>query len=72
MSSEPIDALLAKTYRHGFVTDIDSDTLPPGLDEDVVRFISRKKNEPEFLTNWRLRAFRHWLTMGSRIGRTCA
>jgi len=63
MSSDPIDALLAKTYRHGFVTDIDSDTLPPGLDEDVVRFISRKKNEPEFLTNWRLKAFRHWLTM---------
>jgi len=63
MSSEPIDALLAKTYRHGFVTDIDSDTLPPGLDEDVVRFISRKKKEPEFLMNWRLKAFRHWLTM---------
>jgi Fe-S cluster assembly protein SufB len=69
MSSDPrpvetdIDALLAKTYRHGFVTDIDSDTLPPGLDEDVVRFISRKKKEPEFLTNWRLKAFRHWLTM---------
>jgi Fe-S cluster assembly protein SufB len=63
MSSEPIDALLAKSYRHGFVTDIDSDTLPPGLDEDVVRFISRKKKEPEFLTNWRLKAYRHWLTM---------
>ena len=53
----------AKSYRHGFVTDIDSDTLPPGLDEDVVRFISRKKKEPEFLTDWRLKAFRHWLTM---------
>ena len=69
MSSEPkvveneIDSLLGKSYRHGFVTDIDSDTLPPGLDEDVVRFISRKKGEPEFLTNWRLRAYRHWLTM---------
>jgi Fe-S cluster assembly protein SufB len=69
MSSDPkpidagIDALLARTYRHGFVTDIDSDTLPPGLDEDVVRFISRRKKEPEFLTNWRLKAFRHWLTM---------
>jgi len=69
MSSDPrpveagIDALLARTYRHGFVTDIDSDTLPPGLDEDVVRFISRKKKEPEFLTNWRLKGFRHWLTM---------
>jgi Fe-S cluster assembly protein SufB len=69
MSSEPkavendIDALLGKSYRHGFVTDIDSDTLPPGLDEDVVRFISRKKKEPEFLTNWRLKAYRHWQTM---------
>src|SRR6187455_2539129 len=58
-----IDALLGKSYRHGFVTDIDSDTLPPGLDEDVVRFISRKKREPEFMTDWRLKAFRHWLTM---------
>jgi Fe-S cluster assembly protein SufB len=69
MSSEPktvggdIDALLGKSYRHGFVTDIDSDTLPPGLDEDVVRFISRKKKEPEFLTSWRLKSYRHWLTM---------
>jgi Fe-S cluster assembly protein SufB len=58
-----IDALLGKSYRHGFVTDIDSDTLPPGLDEDVVRFISRKKREPEFMTDWRLKAYRHWLTM---------
>ena len=58
-----IDTLLGQGYRHGFITDIDSDTLPPGLDEDVVRFISRKKKEPEFLLNWRLKAFRHWLTM---------
>jgi Fe-S cluster assembly protein SufB len=58
-----IDTLLGQSYRHGFITDIDSDTLPPGLDEDVVRFISRKKKEPEFLLNWRLKAFRHWLTM---------
>jgi Fe-S cluster assembly protein SufB len=67
LSSAPaandLDVLFARTYRHGFVTDIDSDTLPPGLDEDVVRFISRKKKEPEFLTQWRLKAFRHWLTM---------
>jgi Fe-S cluster assembly protein SufB len=62
-AEQNLDALLGKSYRHGFVTDIDSDTLPPGLDEDVVRFISRKKKEPEFLTNWRLKAFRHWLTM---------
>jgi Fe-S cluster assembly protein SufB len=58
-----LDALVSRQYRHGFVTDIDSDTLPPGIDEDVVRFISRKKNEPAFLTEWRLRAFRHWQTM---------
>src|SRR5690242_8522710 len=63
MSTENIDQLLSKSYRHGFVTDIDSDTLPPGLDEDVVRFISRKKKEPAFLTEWRLKAYRHWLTM---------
>ncbi|MEO8018422.1 MAG: Fe-S cluster assembly protein SufB, partial [Pseudomonadota bacterium] len=67
MSSEAtqnsIEALLGKSYRHGFVTDIDSDTLPPGLDEDVVRFISRKKREPAFMTEWRLKAYRHWLTM---------
>jgi Fe-S cluster assembly protein SufB len=62
-AASDIDALLGKSYRHGFVTDIASDTLPPGLDEDVVRFISRKKQEPEFLTNWRLKAYRHWLTM---------
>jgi Fe-S cluster assembly protein SufB len=62
-ATQNIDALLGTSYRHGFVTDIDSDTLPPGLDEDVVRFISRKKGEPEFLTQWRLRAYRHWLTM---------
>ncbi|HET7812127.1 MAG TPA: Fe-S cluster assembly protein SufB [Steroidobacteraceae bacterium] len=62
-AAQDLDALLGKSYRHGFVTDIDSDTLPPGLDEDVVRFISRKKGEPQFLTDWRLKAFRHWLTM---------
>ena len=52
-----------KAYQHGFVTDIESDTLPPGLNEDVIRFISAKKNEPEFLLNWRLEAYRHWLTL---------
>lgn len=50
-------------YKHGFVTDIESDILPPGLNEDVVRFISKKKNEPEFMLEWRLKAYRHWLTM---------
>jgi len=58
-----LEALVGRSYRHGFVTDIDSDTVPPGLDEDVVRLISRKKGEPEFLLQWRLKAFRHWLKM---------
>jgi Fe-S cluster assembly protein SufB len=58
-----LDALVAQKYRHGFVTDVESDTLPPGLDEDVVAIISRKKREPEFMLQWRLKALRHWLTM---------
>ncbi len=63
-SSQPdLDALVAQKYRHGFVTDVESETLPPGLDEDVVRRISQIKREPEFLLAWRLQALRHWLTM---------
>ena len=58
-----IEQAIAGKYRHGFVTDIESDTVPPGLDEDVVRLISRKKDEPQFLLDWRLKAFRHWQTM---------
>ena len=58
-----VDALVRREYQHGFVTDLESDTVPPGLDEDVVRLISRKKGEPEFLLDWRLKAYRHWLTM---------
>ena len=63
--SEPnaIDQAVAQPYRHGFVTDIESDSLPPGLDHDVVRAISRKKGEPQFLTDWRLKAFDRWLKM---------
>jgi Fe-S cluster assembly protein SufB len=62
-TSHDINDLVGQSYRHGFVTDIESDTVPPGLNEDVIRLISRKKNEPEFLLNWRLGAYRHWLTM---------
>ncbi len=58
-----LESLLGRGYQHGFVTDIESDTVPPGLDEDVVRLISRKKREPAFLTEWRLKALRHWLTL---------
>src|ERR1700754_1563271 len=62
-SAKQLESLIARGYQHGFVTDIESDTVPPGLDEDVVRMISRKKNEPAFLTEWRLKALRHWMTM---------
>ncbi|HLT04008.1 MAG TPA: Fe-S cluster assembly protein SufB, partial [Pseudomonas sp.] len=58
-----ISEVLARGYQHGFVTDIESDTLPPGLDEETVRFISAKKGEPQFMLDWRLRALERWLTM---------
>ena len=62
-NQQDLENLVARPYDHGFVTDIDADTLPPGLDEDVIRRISYKKNEPQFLLDWRLKAYRHWLTM---------
>jgi len=58
-----IERALERKYSAGFVTDIESDTIAKGLSEDVVRFISAKKNEPEWMTQWRLAAYRHWLTM---------
>ena len=58
-----VEALVRREYQHGFVTDLEADTVPPGLDEDVIRLISSKKGEPEFLLEWRLKAYRHWLTM---------
>jgi Fe-S cluster assembly protein SufB len=58
-----IEDIAGQEYAYGFVTDIESDRAPKGLTEDTVRLISSKKNEPEWLLNWRLRAFRHWLTM---------
>ncbi|MCA0425780.1 MAG: Fe-S cluster assembly protein SufB, partial [Proteobacteria bacterium] len=50
-------------YKYGFVTDIESELAPKGLNEDIVRYISAKKNEPEWLLEWRLEAFRRWKTM---------
>jgi Fe-S cluster assembly protein SufB len=58
-----IETLANRDYKWGFVTDIDADTLPPGLDEDTVRFISQKKQEPDWLLQFRLKAYRHWLKM---------
>jgi len=64
--STPIDmieSLVSKEYKWGFVTDIEQDIVPRGLNEDVIRLISAKKEEPEWLLEWRLKAYRHWLTM---------
>jgi Fe-S cluster assembly protein SufB len=58
-----IQTLANQEYRWGFITDVEADAAPPGLNEDIVRFISAKKNEPEWMLEWRLRAYRHWLTM---------
>jgi len=63
ISDQSIDEHLNADYAAGFVTDIESDTLPPGLDESTVRFISNKKNEPTWLTDWRLQAFARWQAM---------
>ena len=61
-STNTIETFANQEYKWGFVTDIDSESIPRGLSEDVVRLISAKKNEPEWLLEWRLKAYRHWLT----------
>lgn len=60
---QDVRELIERKYAHGFFTDIESDTLPPGLDENVIRVISAKKGEPRFMLDWRLKAFAHWQTM---------
>jgi Fe-S cluster assembly protein SufB len=62
-ATETIEGLVKTEYKYGFVTDVEADAAPPGLNEDIVRLISGKKNEPEFMLEWRLKAYRHWLTM---------
>jgi Fe-S cluster assembly protein SufB len=61
--TDSVNQLIEGGYKHGFVTEIDADSLPPGLNEDVIRAISAKKQEPEFMLNWRLRAYRHWIKL---------
>ena len=58
-----IAELASQEYKWGFVTDIEADSAPPGLNEDIIRFISKKKDEPDWMLQWRLKAYRHWLTM---------
>jgi Fe-S cluster assembly protein SufB len=62
-ATRTIEELANREYKHGFVTDIEAETVPRGLNEDIIRLISGKKQEPAFLLEWRLKAFRHWLTM---------
>ena len=61
--SSTIESLVNREYQYGFTTDFEAETLPPGLSEETVRFISAKKGEPAWLLDWRLKAFRRWLTM---------
>ena len=62
-AASDIGEFVKREYKEGFVTDIDTDTLPPGLDEGVIRALSSRKDEPEFMLEWRLKAYRHWLEM---------
>ncbi len=66
-NTKAIDSLVKRDYKEGFYTDIDADTLPPGLDERVIEVISRKKSEPEFMLEWRLNAYRRWLKMSEPV-----
>ncbi|WP_192034780.1 Fe-S cluster assembly protein SufB [Halomonas sp. YLGW01] len=65
MASEEMEQLVRREYTQGFVTDIESDTMPPGLDESTIAFISKKKGEPEWMLEWRLKAYHQWLKMTS-------
>src|SRR5260221_3271707 len=62
-ATDTIEDLVKTTYKYGFVTDLETESAPPGMNEDIIRLISRKKYEQEWLSDWRLKAFRHWLTL---------
>src|SRR6267154_2177577 len=62
-ATETIEGLVQKEYKYGFYTDVETDSAPPGLNEDVIRLISAKKDEPEFMLEWRLKAYRHWASL---------
>ena len=62
-TNEHLESIIQKEYAPGFVTDLEADTLPPGLNEEVIRAISKRKNEPAFMLEWRLKAYAQWLTL---------
>src|SRR5215471_9759032 len=63
MVKDPKSDVLTREYPYGFVTEIEEDSVPAGLSEEIIRTISAKKNEPDWMLEWRLKAYRHWLTM---------
>ena len=63
MPEQVVEEVVRQDYEYGFVTDIEAESLPPGLNEDTIRFISAKKNEPEWMLEWRLKAYQKWLDM---------
>ena len=67
-SQKIIEEFANRAYPYGFVSAVESDSTPPGLDEDIVRSISAKKSEPQFMLDWRLRAYRHWRTLERSAG----
>ena len=70
-ATETIEGLVKQEYKYGFVTDVETESAPPGLNEDIIRLISAKKNEPAWLMEWRLKAYRHWLTMPEPTWQSC-
>jgi Fe-S cluster assembly protein SufB len=62
-ATDTIEGLVQQEYKYGFYTDLETESAPPGLSEDIIRLISRKKDEPQWMTDWRLKAYRHWLTL---------
>src|SRR5262245_9230787 len=67
-TSQTVEAFANRAYPYGFVTAIDTESTPPGLDDDIIRVISAKKDEPAFMLEWRLNAYRHWRTMERSAG----
>ncbi|HEV2248554.1 MAG TPA: Fe-S cluster assembly protein SufB [Terriglobia bacterium] len=64
---ETVESLIQTEYKYGFYTDIEADSAPPGLNEEIIRLISHKKSEPEWLLDWRLKAYRHWVTLRTPV-----
>src|SRR5438552_17813350 len=67
-SMSTVEELTKREYKYGFITDIEADVAPRGLNEDIIRLISARKGEPDFMLQWRLKAYRHWVRMSQSEG----